>query len=322
MGMIGTANGLRRLEFRHFVAFDAVARRRSFSGAAEELGYTQSAVSQQIADLERIAGARMFDRFSGPKPVELTEAGRVLLAHARAVLARMEAVGVDLDALAQGAVGDLRVGTFQSAATTLLPPLLAAFRAAWPRIEVALFESGSHDEIDAQVERGAMDLAFTHPPNPEGAPLEYLHLLADPYFLVVGRDHELAGVPRIPDLETLGRVDLVAYRVCRANAEVERHLRRRGVEPRVVFRAEDNHLLQGLVAEGIGAAIMPLLAIDRHRDDIVAVELAGLVPARRIGLVRHRDRFVTPAADAFVGLAREGATRLSGRIEAELSTAR
>jgi len=296
------------------VAFDAVARNRSFSAAAEELGYSQSAVSQQIADLERIARTRVFDRFPGPRPVELTEAGRVLLAHARPVLARMEAVGVDLDALADGAVGDLRVGTFQSAATNLLPRLLVAFRRAWPRIEVTLFESGSHDELDGQVERGALDLAFTHPPISGGAPLEFTDLLSDAYVLVVGRDHPLAGRSGSTSLETLGEIDLVGYRVCRAHAAVERFLRSRGIEPRFVFRAEDNHLLQGLAAQGIGAAIMPVLAIDPSRDDTVIVDLADQIPRRRIGLVWHRDRYQTPAAKAFIELAREMAVSFAEQM--------
>jgi DNA-binding transcriptional LysR family regulator len=316
MPKITISNGLRGLELRHLVAFDAVTRNRSFSAAAEELGYSQSAVSQQIADLERIARTRVFDRFPGPRPVELTEAGRVLLAHARPMLARMEAVGVDLDALADGAVGDLRVGTFQSAATNLLPRLLVAFRRAWPRIEVTLLESGSHDEIDGQVERGALDLAFTHPPIPEGAPLEFSELLSDPYVLVVGRDHPLASRSRPTSLETLGEIDLVGYRVCRAHAAVERFLRSRGIEPRFVFRAEDNHLLQGLAANGVGAAIMPALAIDRSRDDTVLIDLADQIPRRRIGLVRHRDRYQTPAATAFIGLARKAAADLAGRMRA------
>ncbi len=314
MPKITNANGLRRLELRHLVAFDAVARNRSFSAAAEELGYSQSAVSQQIADLERIARTRVFDRFPGPRPVELTEAGRVLLAHARPMLARMEAVGVDLDALAEGAVGDLRVGTFQSAATNLLPRLLVAFRRAWPRIEVTLFESGSHDELDGQVERGALDLAFTHPPISGGAPLEFTELLSDAYVLVVGRDQPLAGRSGSTSLETLGEIDLVGYRVCRAHAAVERFLHSRGIEPRFVFRAEDNQLLQGLAANGVGAAIMPALAIDRSRDDIVLIDLADEIPRRRIGLVRHTDRYQTPAATAFIQMAHQTAADLAERM--------
>jgi DNA-binding transcriptional LysR family regulator len=320
MAKIDNANGLRALELRHLVAFEAVARHRSFTAAADELGYTQSAVSQQISDLERIAGTRVFIRFSGPRPVELTEAGRVLLGHAHPVLARMQAIHVDLDALADGAVGDLRIGTFQSAATRLLPPLLQAFRQAWPRVEVALFESGSHDEIDAQVERGGLDLAFTHPPVPHDVPLAYTDLLNDPYLLVVGRNHPLARKSRSLSLKHLGEIDLIGYRVCRAHAEVERYLRSRGIEPRVVFRAEDNQLLQGLAGQGVGAAIMPMLAVDRSRGDTVALDLADLIPNRRIGLVWHRDRFQTSAAQAFIGLARKLAEGLATQLARPPST--
>lgn len=296
------------LELRLLATFEAVARQRSFTRAARELGCTQSAVSQQIAELERVARTRVFDRFAGPRPVELTRAGRVLLTHARAVLARVEAANVDLAALAEGAVGELRVGTFQSAATMLLPRLLARFRSAWPRIEVTLFESGSHDEIDHQVERGALDIAFTHPPQPDGLPLEYADLLTDPYVLVVSRDHALASAGALQSLDELDGVNLVGYRVCRANLEVERFLRSRGIEPRVVLRAEDNALLQGLAAAGVGAAIMPLLAVDRTRDDTRVVDLAGAIPHRRIGLVWHRDRHQTVAAIEFQRLARAEAT--------------
>ncbi|MCI0583024.1 MAG: LysR family transcriptional regulator [Chloroflexi bacterium] len=305
MGTISEANGFRSLELRHLVAFDAVARHRSFTLAADELGYSQSAVSQQISDLERIAGSRVFVRFAGPRPVELTEAGRVLLVHAAPVLARMSAISVDLDAVAQGAVGDVRVGTFQSAASLLLPPVLAAFRAAWPRIRVGLFESGSHDELDLQVERGSLDLAFTNPPLPKDAPLEYTELLTDPYVLVVARGHPLARRRALPSLGVLAKIDLVGYRVCRANASIERFVRSRGVEPRVVVRAEDNHLLQGLAAAGVGAAIMPILAVDRSRDDAVILDASHLIPNRRIGIVRHRDRYRSPAALAFVEQARD-----------------
>jgi DNA-binding transcriptional LysR family regulator len=170
---------------------------------------------------------------------------------------------------------------------------------------VGLFESGSHDELDLQVERGSLDLAFTNPPLPQDTPLEYTELLTDPYVLVVARDHPLARRRVLPSLGILADIDLVGYRVCRANASIERFLRSRGVEPLVVVRAEDNHLLQGLAAAGVGAAIMPILAVDRSRDDTVILDASRLIPNRRIGIVRHRDRYRSPAALAFVELARD-----------------
>lgn len=286
----------------------------SFNRAADELGYTPSAVSQQVVALERVVGARVFERSRGPRPIRLTEPGRVLLGHARAVLARMEAVAADVGALTGGAVGELRVGTYQSVATRLLPPLLAEFRRAWPRIELTLCESGAHDEIDAMVERGALDLAFTVMPAAREDALVHTDLLSDPYALVVPAGHALAGRRRSVALAELGEIDLVAYRVCRANAQVERFLRSSGVEPRVVLRAEDNALLHELVAAGVGAAIMPLLALDVRRTDVALLDLGDLLPPRRIGLVHHRDRYRSPASRAFVELALDHAARLAERL--------
>jgi DNA-binding transcriptional LysR family regulator len=302
------------LELRHLQALDAVARHRSFRAAAEELGYTQSAVSQQIVALEQLVGVRLFDRGSGPRPVRLTEPGRMLLRHARAVLARIDAASADLTALAQGVVGELRVGTFQSVATRLLPFGLERFRAQWPRVEIQLFESGSHDEIDDRLERGALDLAFTTPPVAHKDLLGYVELLRDPYMLVVHAEHPLARVERI-DVNDLDGLDVVGYRVCRAHAQLERFLHDRGIEPRFVQRAEDNQLLQGLAANGTGAAIMPLLAIDLQRSDTIVVDLRNQVPPRRVGLVWHRERHTTAPMQSFIEIARTIGAELSEDID-------
>jgi len=298
------------LELRHLATLDAIARHRSFNRAADELGYTPSAVSQQVVAIERVVGARVFERSRGPAPIGLTEPGRVLLGHARAVLARLEAAATDVDALTQGAAGELRVGTYQSIAARLLPSLLAEFRTAWPRIELTLHESGSHDELDGKVERGVLDLAFTVAYEAGDGVTTYVPLLSDPYVLVLEEGSPLGE----PTLEDLGKLDLVAYRECRANAVVERHLRAHGVEPRVVLRAEDNALLRRLAATGIGAAILPALALDSSLEGIELRRLDGLIPDRRIGLVLHRDRYRSPASLAFVDLALAHATRLANEL--------
>ncbi|MGH7734347.1 MAG: LysR family transcriptional regulator, partial [Gemmatimonadales bacterium] len=101
------------LELRHLIALAAVAREGSFSRAAESLGYTQSAVSQQIAQLERVVGQRLIVRPGGPRPVSLTEAGSLLLRHADAIVAQLDAAQADMAALAEGAAGPLRVGILQ-----------------------------------------------------------------------------------------------------------------------------------------------------------------------------------------------------------------
>jgi DNA-binding transcriptional LysR family regulator len=301
------------LEIRHLQALDAVARHRSFVAAAEELTYTQSAVSQQIVALEQIIGTRVFERSSGPGGVRLTGPGRVLLTHAQAILARIDAASADLTAVGDEAIGEFRLGTYQSIASRLLPQALAAFRAAWPRVEVQLFESGSHDEIDEQLERGALDLAFTIPPIPRDDLFAYHQVLRDPYRLVVHPHHELAKRTLI-ELDDLRHLDLVGYRVCRAHAQVERFLRGRDIEPRFVMRAEDNQLLQGLAARRVGAAIMPALAVDTNRSDTVVIEIVDELPPRRVGLLWHKGRHRSRPTESFIETATAIGAQLAGQF--------
>src|SRR6187549_1613405 len=108
----------RDLEIRHLNALVAVAAERSFGRAAERLGFTQSAISQQIAALERLVGAPVFDRPGGPRPVELTPLGHLVLEHARDLLARVDVAGVAVDRFLRGEAGRLTVGTFQSVTTS------------------------------------------------------------------------------------------------------------------------------------------------------------------------------------------------------------
>src|SRR6266542_6283578 len=106
-----TAENWLGLELRHLIALKAIAEEGTFGRAAASLGYTQSAISQQIATLERIVGQRLVDRPGGPRPISLTEAGRLLLRHAEGITARLRAAQADLNALAQGEAGALRIGT-------------------------------------------------------------------------------------------------------------------------------------------------------------------------------------------------------------------
>src|SRR6266511_2372690 len=134
------------VELRHFLALEAVAREGSFGKAAVALGYTQSAVSQQIAALERIVGQRLVERPGGPKPVSLTEAGRLLLTHADAIAARVAAAQADLTALGEGHAGTLRVGVFQSVGQRILPELMRRYLRSWPQVKVTLTESADDTE--------------------------------------------------------------------------------------------------------------------------------------------------------------------------------
>ncbi len=190
------------VEVRHLAALEAVAREGSFGRAAERLGYTQSAISQQIATLERIVGAKLFERPGGPRRVSLTEAGELLLRHAEAIVARLRAAEADIASLLAGEGGALRVGTYQSVGARILPTLMRRFRESWPHVEIQLTEDASDEGLLKLVERGELDVSFAMLPVLDG-PFEAVELLRDPYVVLVAADSPLAGrrSVRVGDLE-------------------------------------------------------------------------------------------------------------------------
>src|ERR1700737_4807378 len=198
------------LELKHLLALHAVAQTGTFGRAAHQLGYTQSAMSQQIAALESLVGQRLVERSRGQAHVELTEAGRLLLAHTDAILARLRAARADFAAFGQGALGVLRVGTYQSVSTRILPGLMREFSAAWPQVEVQLNEPSSADLLP-MVERGELDLTFEVLPIADG-PFETLELLRDPYVLLVAADSPLARRKQPPSPREIARLPLIGFR--------------------------------------------------------------------------------------------------------------
>ena len=292
------------VELRHLIALEAVAREMSFGRAAESLGYTQSAISQQIATLERIVGEKLVERPGGPRKVSLTEAGRLLLVHAEAIVSRLSAAQADMDALAHGQAGALSVGVYQSVGEHILPTLMRRFVEAWPRVEIRLEESANDVELLASVERGNLDISFVDLPLPEG-PFEFVEVARDPYVLVLPADADE------PDEATFAAVaaaepDLIGFRHCRGMKSLE------GLAPeplRFVFKSDHNATVQGMVAAGLGVAVVPRLTVEENDDRVQVVELTDLAP-RMIGIAWHRDRHRGPAARAFIELAQQGAAEL------------
>ena len=291
------------LELRHLIALQAVANERSFGRAADQLGYTQSAVSHQIAALEALVGQRLVERARGQRSVALTEAGVLLAGHAGAIVSRLRAAQADYAAFAEGAAGSLRVGIYQSVGTRILPTLMREFAAAWPQVEVRLTESASDGDLLSLVERGELDLSFTVYPLPQG-PFEAIELLRDPYLLLVSVNSVLSRARTPLRLEQLGEVALIGPRMCISGEQLEARMRGFGIEPHVIFRSDDNGTVQGLVGAGVGAALLPRLAIDLTDKATRALPLDADVSPRVICLAWHRDRYRSPAARAFVEAAR------------------
>ena len=302
------------IELRHLAALKAVADEGSFRGAATQLGYTQSAISQQIATLERIIGAKLLERPGGPRAVSLTEAGRLVLRHAEAITARLKAAEADVAAIVDGGAGRLRVGTFQSAGARIVPPLLRQFAVSWPGVEVQLEESASDPILLDGVERGDLDLTFAMPPLREG-PFEMVELMRDPWVLLVPRDSQLATRTEPLTLREVADLPLIAPRLCASLEQIHAHFRARGLEPNYVYHLDENNIVHGMVAAGAGFALIPKLAVDPNDERVVELPLGPRVPPRVIALAWHRDRYRLPAAEAFVELAQELCVELEQSVE-------
>jgi DNA-binding transcriptional LysR family regulator len=302
------------LEMRHLMALRAVAEEGTFARAAVELGYTQSAVSQQIAALEGIVGRRLVDRPRGHKPIGLTEVGQLVLRHGEAILARMKAAQADLSELDATDRRPLRIGTYQSIGLRILPTLLPRFAAVVPDVALQLRESASDCELLALIEQGELDLAFCMLPTVEG-PFEAIELLSDPWVLVVPIDSPLASQKRPPSLKQIAAQPLICYRTCPTSHRVETLLRRRGVEPTIGFSSDDNATLQAMVRAGLGVAFMPRLAVDEHDPQTATVDVGSKLPPRLIGIVWHRDRYRPSALLAFV----EATRGVCSELEAQLT---
>lgn len=292
---------LRDADTRHFAALVAVVDEGSFAKAAQSLGFTQSAVSQQIAALEKAAGLPLLDRPRGPRAAELTAAGQQVLDYARDLLARVRAMDDELDRLRRGVTGRLMIGTFQSVSSQILPSIVGRMRSEVPDVDIGLFETDDQVALLRGVFDDELDLVFTV--DAEDDPrLDRSFLGFDP-FVVISRVGDLQGPTATPDdLRDHPIIGQPESNVCQRL--IDRRLAEVGVRPDYVFRSQDNGAVQGMVRSGMGRAVMPYLAIDPDDPHTVALPLDPPM-ARGIDLTRRAGRSLPPAADHFIAIARE-----------------
>lgn len=288
---------LRDVEIRQLRALQAVAEERSFGRAAERLGFTQSAISQQIAGLERAVGAKVFDRQGGPRRAELTPTGVILLEHAGIVLEQLRTAEDNLRSLRAGEVGRLLVGSFQSISVNVLPEVIRRLRGERPGLAVRAIENDDNDELIAHLLADELDLSFLVG-MPEHDGIEAVQVLVDPFVLVSS-----AGCEPIEDPADLHDVAMIGQPACACQLSIDDALRRFGVEPDYVFRSNDNSAVQAMVRAGMGCAIMPNLAVDRNDHGVMVTHLDPPLPPRLLVLARRRGRTLIPAADRFIELA-------------------
>jgi DNA-binding transcriptional LysR family regulator len=300
------------LDFRHLTALRAIADEGSFKSAARLLGYTPSAISQQIAGLERVVGVQVIAREHGRQAVGLTEAGRILLRHMSAIEARLNAAKSEIDGLAEGTIGPLRVGVYESVGARLLPEVVDRYRDLYPRVRVEVEEALSDLDLLQHVERGLLDLAFTLLPLPPG-PFQTRLVLRDPWVLVAQTGSEHAALPAgCLSLRALAELPLVSFRAPRAIDTVLAQFHAGGLEPRLVVQSDYNDAVQELAAAGAGVALMPRLAVNPHDERTTTIELGDLLPPREIAVAWHSERSASDAFATFVSLAAEVGASLAG----------
>ncbi|MET9463864.1 LysR substrate-binding domain-containing protein [Streptomyces sp. NPDC006544] len=292
-----------------FKVFRSVARHGSFTAAAQALGYTQSAVSRQVQNLEEEWGAPLFDRL--PRGVRLTEAGRALLPHAEAVDDRLRTARTELDDLRTLDGGRLRIGAFSTADASLVPRTLAAFRSRHPAVRVTRTEGGSALQL-ALLAGGELDLGVVG--TMCGQPLEGCdlhHLLDERMYVAVPRGHALAGRRSARLAEFAGEEWIAAS--SRPEETLMSTALARGFRPRTGFLAADWIAKQGFVAAGLGVTLVPELAASSARADIALVPLrAEDSPRRQVYAATPRGVAPSAAVAAFLGLLRSVAAELTG----------
>jgi molybdate transport repressor ModE-like protein len=294
----GSEGALAGLEHRHLATLRAIAEEGSFYAAAYSLGYVQSAVSHQIAELERVVGLRLVDRRRGSARVALTEDGRLLLHHAGLIFDELEAAASELRRATQGEPDVLRLGTSHGTGTAILPSARAALARALPDLDLRPRRVEAEARRLDLVESGELDLAFADGGSTRSA-LQARWLFSDEAVLLVSRRSPLArrGVARLADLAG-GRLIRLGEGAP-ADEEAFTALVAHGGVPAPVRRVSSLATLRAMVAADLGMAVVPGIAAAPAHPGTVSLPIPEL-PRRPVELVWLGDRERSPAARTFI----------------------
>jgi molybdate transport repressor ModE-like protein len=301
------------LDVRRMRVLREVAVRGSFSAAAEALSFTQSAVSQQIAALERESGAVLVER--NARGVRLTDAGRALVKHTDAIVARLAEAEAELEAIAGLRGGRLRMAAFESAGSTIMPLAIATFRQRHPAVELtlSLYEP---EEAMGKLKSGELELALTFDSgllSEEPEAVERTHLIDDPMYLVLADDHPLARKRSLRLSDLAGEAWIAGELDCECNKLIIRACNAAVFDPRIVFESDDYGAIQGFVAAGVGVSLIAELGLTTVRDDIVIRRLGRETPVRRVYAATLASAYRSPATMAMLEILQDVAGRYSSR---------
>ncbi len=285
------------LDSRRLLTLRAVFQTGSFPAAAAQLGYTQSAVSQQIADLESAAGLRLLQR----RPVRPTAAGLVALRAANAQAEALRAATTELRSLREGRSGVVRLATFASAAAAVAAPALARFRATHPKVRLTVLQLETAD-AEAALLDGRADLALTFDydavPSSPPAAVSRTPLGDDPVFAALPLGHPLAHASSLT-LAALAKEGWIAAPLAGVPLAILREqVAIGGFEPALRYEGDDFAAVLAHVAAGLGVALLPGLALGRVPDGVAITRLAEAPITRRLHLSRLRTQSTPPSIAA------------------------
>jgi DNA-binding transcriptional LysR family regulator len=287
-------------KIHHLIALQAVQRTGSFAIAARELGYTASAVSQQIAALEKDTGLVLFEREA--HGVRMTAAAHRLAELSRRVLADLEELDTHVGQLASGFIGRIRLGSFPTGSVRLVPGLLSGFARDRPGVEVTL-EEGEPDELVDALSEGRLDVALLYEyglcPRDWPDDITTHALLREELLLLRPADGQLPG-----ELAGLAAQAWITSREGTAGAQsLIRLCASAGFDPSILFRSNNYDVVRELVAATGGVAVVPALS---HREDerITATGLRQEAAHRRV-LVAHRTGNSNPLLKDFLSATRK-----------------
>src|ERR1700722_17194351 len=281
-----------------------VAKHGSFSAAAEALGYTQPAISRQIATLEAETGTTLVRRV--PSGAMLTDAGKLLVTRANAIFAQLDDTEYELRSLLGLSSGRLRISSFASAASAIVPLAVIRYRELYPKVELTITAAEPNDALP-RLQAGELDLSLSHDPNWGDAALgiEVVHLFDDPMYIALPPNHPLVSVEPLSLANFAEEPWMLSMPTTCPDARLfQRSCLEAGFTPRVALENDDYTALLGFVAAGMGVALIPEMVNRVVRADVAIRELRPAPPARPISVAMAAD-YRSAAAGALVDVLRE-----------------
>ncbi|HSU20808.1 MAG TPA: LysR family transcriptional regulator [Variovorax sp.] len=302
------------MELRQLRQFIVLAEEGSFSVAAQRLHMAQPPLSVAIRKLEEEIGLPLFVR--GSRGVRLTAAGEAALAAARRSLDAASQIAAAALQAEAGDAGRLRIGFSGSVTVRLLPRLVQAFSQRCPAVHLSLSE-GTNLELLSRVAAGALDLGLVRLPTSRPPELRFQQVEEDHFCLALPKGHALARKPsiRLAQLENQPFIAYAPSPVGGLHAAASRVLQDAGVAPRVTQEAVQVQTVLGLVASGLGVALVPAAnTVYQRSSGAVFRPIADLPPAATIGIaLAHHGRNPNPALRRFLTVAEGEATRPGAR---------